>query len=156
MNNGTDSTGGYLVLLVNCSSGNASIIDWQANKVRRVVRSTLAAETLSLCEGLEASIYLNGIMEELVGCTVDIHAFIDNRSAVDAIRSTTLVDDKRLRRDISAVKQMLEKGEIKTVHWVPGEQQLADVLTKRGVNGYKLLEVIHEGKIDPKIIHKVG
>ena len=84
--------------------------------MRRVVRSTLAAETLSLCEGLEAAIHLNGILEEVTGIAVDIHAFIDNRSAVDAIRSTTSVDDKRLRRDISAVKQMLERGEVRTVH----------------------------------------
>ena len=155
LNSGTDSTGGYLVFLVNQTSGNAAILDWQSNKVRRVVRSTLAAETLSLCEGLEAAIYLNGVLKELTGMTVDIHAFIDNRSAVDAIRSTTSVDDKRLRRDISAIKQMLERGEVKTVHWVPGDQQLADVLTKRGVNGLKLLEVLHSGRIDYNILHKL-
>ena len=155
LNNGTDSTGGYLVFLVNCNSGDAAILDWQANKIRRVVRSTLAAETLSLCEGLEASIHLNSIIEEMTGSSLEIHAIIDNRSVVDAVRSTTTVDDKRLRRDISAVKQMLELGEVKTVTWVPGDQQLADVLTKRGVNGYKLLHAIHTGKIEQEILHKI-
>ena len=155
LNNGTDSTGGYLVFLINYRTGNAAILDWQANKIKRVVRSTLAAETLSLNEGLEASIHLNGILQELIGVTVEVHAVIDNRSVVDAVRSTTTVDDKRLRRDISAVKQMLECGEVKSVTWVPGNRQLADVLTKRGVNGYKLLEVIQTGKIEQEILFQM-
>ena len=156
LNNGTDSTGGYLVFLVNGNSGNAAILDWQANKIKRVVRSTLAAETLSLCEGLEASIHLNSIIEELTGSSVDIHAIIDNKSVVDAVRSTTTVGDKRLRRDISAIKQMLDVGEVKTVTWVKGDQQLADVLTKRGVNGNKLLHALHTGKIEQEILHKIN
>lgn len=156
LNNGTDSTGGYLVFLVNCHSGNAAILDWQANKIRRVVRSTLAAETLSLCEGLEASIHLNSMIKELTDSSLNIHAIIDNRSVVDAVRSTTTVDDKRLRRDISAIKQMLELGEVKTVTWMPGDQQLADVLTKRGANGNKLLHTLHTGHIDQEILHKIN
>ena len=152
LNNGIDSTGGYLVFLMNKDSGYAAVLDWQANKIKRVVRSTLAAETLSLCEGLEAAIYLNNLIEELTGHTLEIHAIIDNRSVVDAVRSTTTVDDKRLRRDISAVKQTLETGEVKTITWVPGNLQLADVLTKRGSNGYKLLNTLHTGKIDHEIL----
>jgi len=62
------------------------------------------------------------------------------------VKSTTVVDDKRLRREIGAIKQMLERGEVKTVQWIPGSEQLADVLTKRGVNGHELLSVIQQGK----------
>ena len=44
---------------------NSCPIDWQGNKIKRVVRSTLAAETLSLQEGSEAAFYLRSIMKEL-------------------------------------------------------------------------------------------
>ena len=155
LNGGIDSAGGYLVFLAASSSGNTAIIDWQANKIRRVVRSTLAAEALSLCEGLEAAIHVNNLIEEATGRPLQIHSFIDNRSVVDAIRSTTTVDDKRLRRDISAVKEMIETGTVKSVTWVPGHQQLADVLTKRGVNGMKLLQVLHSGKMEQEILQKI-
>ena len=155
LNNGTDSTGGYLLFLVNSMNAKASILDWQANKIRRVVRSSLAAEALSLIEGLEAAVLINNILQELLGLTVAVHAVVDNKSVVDAVLSTTSVDDKRLRRDISSIKEMLEHGEVTTVNWVPGFKQLADVLTKRGVNGSKLLEVIQTGKIDLDVINEI-
>ena len=96
------------MFVVNSLNGDAAILDWQANKIRRVVRSTLAAETLSLCEGLETSIHINNVLEELIGVKVDIHAVIDKKSVVEAIRSTTAVDDKRLRRDISSIKELFD------------------------------------------------
>ena len=153
LNNGTDSTGGYLLFLVNSRNTKASILDWQANKIRRVVRSSLAAEALSLIEGLEATVLINNILEELLGLTVAVHAVVDNKSVVDAVLSTTSVDDKRLRRDIGSIKEMLDCRHVTSINWVPGFKQLADVLTKRGVNGSKLLEVIQTGKIDLDVIN---
>lgn len=146
LNNGVDSTGGHLVFIVNHETGKVALAEWQANKIRRVVRSTLAAETLSLCDGLETAIFVNGMIEEIFGKRLGVHAVTDNRSVVEAINSTTMVDDKRLRREISAIKEMLSKDEVCEISWVPGREQLADVLTKRGVNGCKLLQVIQSGK----------
>lgn len=63
-------------------------------------------------------------------------------SVVDAISSTTSVADKRLRREISAIKEMLSGNEVTSIKWVPGKLHLADVLTKRGVNDASLLQVV--------------
>ena len=149
LNDGVDSTGGHVLFITNSKKKECSVLDWQANKIRRVVRSTLAAEALSLCEGLESAIHARDMIEELMNFkakTIGIHGFVDNQSTVDAVKSTTVVDDKRLRREIGAIKQMLERGEINTIQWIPGSEQLADVLTKRGVNGLELLSVIQQGK----------
>lgn len=149
LNDGIDSTGGSIVFVTNQTNKQCAVLDWQANKIKRVVRSTLAAEAMSLCDGLETAIHLRDLIEEVHGFqtgTIEIDALIDNQSTVDAVKSTTVVDDKRLRREIGSVKQMLERGTIKSVKWVPGSDQLADVLTKRGVNGCKLLQVIQKGK----------
>ena len=51
INDGTRSTGGHIVLLVDCH-GKCCPLSWHANKIKRVVRSTIAAETLSLQEGI--------------------------------------------------------------------------------------------------------
>ena len=79
--------------------------------------------------------------------SLPVRGVIDNKSTTEAVRSTTVVSDKRLRRDIASVKEMLTCGYVKQIDWVPGDQQLADVLTKRGVNGSKLLSVIQKGII---------
>jgi hypothetical protein len=53
---GTGSVGAHVAFLVD-KSGACCPIDWQANKIKRVVRSTLAAETLSVQEGHDSAYY---------------------------------------------------------------------------------------------------
>ncbi len=142
LNNGKDSTGGHIVLLMNTRTNMCSVLDWQSNKIKRVVRSTLAAEALSLCDGLENAIFLRDVLAEVWNTPekIKILGVVDNMSVVDAISSTTSVADKRLRREISAIKEMLSGNEVTSI-----KLQLADVLTKRGVNDASLLQVVQEG-----------
>ena len=149
LNDGIDSTGGHIILLTNANRKMCVAIDWQANKTRRVARSSLTAEALSLCDGLDNAIYLRDLIEEILNVsphTIKIHARVDNQSTVDALNSTTAVHEKRLRREIGSMKQMCERGIVKSIDWVPGSEQLADVLTKRGVNGCELLQIIQSGR----------
>ena len=152
VNEGQGSVGGQLIFMVDRNQRSASI-DWQANKVRRVVRSTLAAETLSLVEGLENALYHRVLISELTGRNADsihISAIIDNKSCYEAMHSTSLVDDKRLRLEMAELKEMLEKGRVHRVEWEPGSEQLADCLTKKGANGLLLLQVLYEGRLRRK------
>ena len=118
-------------------------ISWRANKIRRVVSSTLAAEALALQEGIDESIYLQRMLSEM-SLAVPIHVYVDNRGLVDALHSTKLVQDRRLRIVIGALKQTMER-EINAVKWCPGEHQLADCLTKKGAKGSQLLHVFQNG-----------
>ncbi len=101
--NGTGSVGAYVIFLtdgvVYCP------LDWHANKIKRVVRSTLAAETLSLQVGYEAAYYLNCIIEEMTGYKCVMYALVDNKSIVESIHLTSMVDDKRLRIDVASLKE---------------------------------------------------
>ena len=62
------SQGGHIVLVTD-SYNNSSVISWSSNKVRRVVRSTLAAETLSFADGAESAIYFSNIIQEFFPVT---------------------------------------------------------------------------------------
>lgn len=121
-----------------------------AGKIKRVVRSTIAAETLSLQEGLESSFYYRKMIENILGLkdkTVPIIAYVDDKSVIEAVYSTKLVDDKRLRVDIAAISESLARNEIREIRWCPGKVHLADCLTKRGAAGYSLLQVLKEGRL---------
>lgn len=59
---------------------------------------------------------------------VPIIAFVDNTSVVEALKSTKMVDDKRLRIDIAAIKEIKNNNVL--VKWIPGKVQLANCLTK--------------------------
>ncbi|KAK6191184.1 hypothetical protein SNE40_002922 [Patella caerulea] len=149
LNNGLGSTAAHILWLVD-SNHNSCPISWHSAKIKRVVRSTLAAEMLSLQEGLESCVYYRSILTNLLGIDpsdIDIIAYVDNKSVIEGIASTKLVDDKRLRIDIAAIQESVQKHEVKHIKWIKGDDQLANCMTKRGANGFTLLKVLHQGLI---------
>ena len=78
----------------------------------------------------------------------------DNQSAVDSIYNDTMVAEKRLLRDLAVIKEMVERKEIRKVAWIPGEEMLADALTKHGVDGKPLLGALRKGILDCKYLRE--
>ena len=146
------SQGGYVVFITDYS-GNKCPITWQSRKVRRVVRSTLAAETLALVDAAEAGIYIATLIVEILGKEserVPVKCYVDNKSLVDSIYSTKSVEDKQLRINIAVLRDLVSKGDIQSVSWVRSSAQLADVLTKRDANCCPLLTAITGGSATKK------
>ena len=136
-------------------TGNCCPIAWNAHKIKMVVRSTLAAEMLSLGEGLEAGFYYRQMLEEIHGLdfkTINIEAYVDNKSVIEAVSSTRMVEDKSLRVDIATIQELLKFLEVNRIQWVPGHLQLANVMTKQGASGYNLLKVLQSGQMLSEII----
>ena len=67
----------------------------------------------------------------------------DSDSLYDTSSSTKLVQDRRLRIEISA---MCENEEIKLL-WVNSKNQLSDVLTKKGASSKNLMKTLQSGRI---------
>ena len=109
-----------------------------------MVKSTLAAETLALLEGAEASVYLADILRQVTNLDkrLKIRCLTDNKSLYEALSSSKQVEDKRLRIDISVIDDMISRGEIDNVGWVGTSHQVADCLTKRGVSSKRLLDLL--------------
>ena len=146
---GVSSTSGIIVFLAD-AFGNLNPISWRANKIRRVVRSSLAAETLAFQEGLEEAVYLRKLLSELDNSIqLPIHAYVDNRSLYDALNSTKMVDDRRLRIDMGSLKQTLE-NDVSSVSWISGKDMIANSLTKRGADGSALLAIFQRGRVADK------
>ena len=136
------SQGGTIIFLKD-SFGQRCPLFWQSKKLKRVVRSTLAAEASALAEGAERAIYIAKKIEEITKCTqIQIRCFVDNKSVVDALQSGKEVDGRLSRIDMAAIEEMVEKKEI-SVSWIGTSGQLADCLTKRGASTEKLREALY-------------
>ena len=147
LDDGVSSVEAHLVFLEN----NRKIcpLAWHTGKIKRVVKSTIAAEALSLLVGLEDACYLREMLEETLGLckfSIPIEAYFDNKSVTEAIQSTKMVDDKRLRLDLAAIKELISDQQVQSVKWCPGHLQLADCMTKRGACTYRLLSIIQSGQ----------
>ena len=144
------SQGGYLIFLVD-DLGRYCPLAWQSRRIRRVVNSTLAAECLAAVEVAEACVYLATILKELLSwkpahhkgdAEFPISIMCDNKSLVDAVHSTTSVENKRLRIDISVLRDMVSQSHIAEFRWISTHLQVANALTKSGCSSLYLLNVL--------------
>ena len=137
---------GFLVLLSD-SSNKCSPISWDSNRIKRAVRSTLAAETLALNDGCDTAFFASKLSCSIlssVGTELKIVAVTDNQSSVDAIHSSSLISDRRLRVEMSALRQYQASSQVDFQN-VKGTHQLSDVLTKRGASNKLLLATLQRG-----------
>ena len=72
--------------------------------------------------------------------------FTDNRSLYEAVNTSSLVADRRLRVEVSMLRQMSEHSEL-NLQWINTHDQLADILTKRGVSHTDLMTALQEGRL---------
>ena len=111
-------------------SNNSFLLSWNSTRIKSVVRSPLAAETLSLVDGCETALYLSDLVRSVSVLGEDscpgIISITDNKSLFDAVHSY-----RRLRLDISAVREMCVR-EVVCVKWIETRGQLSDVLMKKG------------------------
>ena len=145
---GFSSAGGFVIFLVG-ENGNSCPLYWEAKKIRRVVKSTLASETLAAVEAVDMAYYLGKMLSQILynkEKKMTVELYVDNHSLYDNVYSVKNVSEKRLRIDLAILKEMIQNGEVK-VFWVDSKVQLADVLTKMGVNPMKIARVFENGSL---------
>ena len=135
---------GFVILLCG-KNGKSSPLVWTSHKLKRVVKSSMAAETMSMLEDAEYAVLLKALITEIYAPD-DTHipttCIIDSKSLIDAIASTKIIEDKHLYIDICSLRDMLSHKEINEVKWTPSVKQLADFLTKGTASPEHLTQVI--------------
>ena len=119
------SARGYLVFLVD-SASKCCLLSWGSNKVKRVVKSTTAAECLALLDGLEDAFLLKSILGEIFGMSNErmrIIARTDHKNLYDAIHSSLPTTEKMLRIDIGIIKEMLKSKKVESIERVENHEQ---------------------------------
>ena len=73
-----NSCGGKVVILRNSKSNKASVLSWRSKKLKRVVSSSTAAETLAMVETISDMIYTKAILEEIIKseCEIKIPMYV--------------------------------------------------------------------------------
>ena len=153
------SAEGFVVFVVDKNSGKSCPIMWKTKTIKRVVRSTLAAETTAAVDGLDNAFFISKLLFEMLFGNfagnprsrtdlMPMFAFTDNDALYRNAHSTTMVREKRVQIDLAVIKQMLERGELASFKWIPAGKQLADVLTKQGADPLKLALAFESGKLE--------
>ena len=144
------SQGGYILFWLE-KNDKYMTIAWQSKHIKRVIKSTLAAETLAMIYLAEACIFYRKFLLEILQLkdnSDNIKIFIktDNSCLYDSIHSSTPILDERLHTEMAILREMSERKEIAEISWIPTDVQIADSLTKKGVPSFKVLWFISEPK----------
>ena len=146
-----NSVAGTVVLLVNKVTNKATVPLWKSKKIKRKVASSLAGETLAMTMTIGEVVYMRAVLCYLFGKRMeDIPAivFTDSNNLFKSVHSSSQVEDTWLIPDVAMIKDALEQKVISEVRLVPGERMLANCLTKAGVTGTELLEVLRTGEYE--------
>ena len=127
---------------------------WKSKKLRRVVKSVMAAETLIQVEATEACFWLANLLSETLYCKPNddrnkkIECYIDNHQLYQSVYSIRPIQDKGLRTEIALLREMINKKEITKINWIENKYQIADCLTKYGASSEKLLNTLKTKSIE--------
>ena len=90
---------GFIILLSD-KYNNLTTIAWSSIKLKRVARSTIAAETLALSDGCDTSYFVTSLAKEMMFTkqhnNINTEAFTDNRSLYETLHTTKSILDKCL------------------------------------------------------------
>ena len=137
------SQGAFITFIIG-KNGLYSPIAWQSRRLRRVIKSTIAAECLAAIEAAENTILIAFALKQfLKNSSIKTLLYCDNKSLVSSVHSSTNVEDKRLLIDICVLRDMISQKELTDIVWVPTNLQLANCMTKNSASIYSLLFVLN-------------
>ena len=106
------SQGGFIIFLYKSDKNYAPIL-WNSRKIQRIVRSTLAAETLAMEEALEKCHIVRSMLLEI--CNRDaksvlfpIHCYTDSKSLLESVHSIKTLKEKRLKVDVCVIRDSIQ------------------------------------------------
>ena len=139
------SQGGHILFLAD-NKDNCCPIEWKSNRIKRVVRSALAAESLACADCVDTVVYWSGALTEIFMLSAHVpETIIDSKSLYDNLNSTKTVSDRLLRLDINLIQENVQYNNIK-ITWTKTENNLSDILTKAGVCSRPILSTMRGGK----------
>eukprot|EP00435_Cladocopium_sp_Y103_P055859 s19_g18.t1 len=170
-----ESQGGYVLCLAHKDilerkRAPCWIIDWSSKKLKRMVRSSVAAETLAGQNGLDAIEFFQALMSEtLYGITpqefrtntpkIPSCLVIDSKGFYDAVTrscsSQSISVERRLMIDYAIARETIEKQGV-LVFWVNNLRMVADALTKLKGDTRPLFEILEGGTFLIKLCLESG
>ena len=147
-------TSGRIIYLSNEDETRVSPLAWKSKTIPQVCKSAKAAETraLDICadEAIFVARVLNEIMTGKKGQTKEKQMRVtikcDNMGLKQTLHSTHQIEEKMLRPIVQNIKDLLTKGFIESITWVPTEECQADLMTKKGSKcKEKVTEIIQTG-----------
>jgi hypothetical protein len=132
---------------------NVHLLEWLVRRLRRVVRSTFAAELNALTDSIESLILIQLALHQIFCGTHEsadqlllklehgalyppIDLFVDAKSVSDALAAADCCtpQESSLKTHLITIRDRLCRGLVRSVSWTDTRDMIADCLTKGGID----------------------
>jgi hypothetical protein len=134
------------------------LVEYESSTIRRVVRSTMAAESAALSKSLDRQLYLRLMVETLLYGQPELQdkdwrtelripgiLVTDAKSLYDSLqKDESLPAERQTPLDVLVAKDLIEQKCI-SIRWLPNAHQFADFLTKPEVVTPNLQVFLRQG-----------
>ena len=109
----------HILFSLSIQMKNLILISWQSKKIKRMVRRSISCDVLAMLDGMDSALYIAALLNKLIyhksEQKIPIYCVIDNKSLCEALTSNKCVTEKRLRIDISALKEAIKNSDIEHI-----------------------------------------
>ena len=81
-------------------------------------------------------------LSQLMNVSMKLRLFTHSRLLLDSIGSSGPIEEKAWRQSVAYIKQELEDEDVIAYSWIPGEEIVADILTKQGSRREEMDEIL--------------
>ena len=114
-------------------------LDWTSHKQNRVSYSPYGAEIIACSRADDRGFYIKMAMTALTGCHNRHELAVDSKALYDTATTLHQSDEYRLRMTVQRIRNSFESGELDVLRWIPGTSNIADALTKRNLELYRIV-----------------
>jgi hypothetical protein len=105
-------------------------IMWVSRRLVTVASSTCQAEYMALGHATRHCLWIRNLLYDIIGCQFVVKIYCDNQSAVKiGCEEASNKRTHHIEREYYVTNQALYEGKT-SLKWIPGTDQIADVLTK--------------------------
>lgn len=106
-------------------------LSWIPHKSKRPVKSIGAAEILAASEGMDEGKVPSSDICIMLGIDIELSKAVDSKDLLTSLSTQCNSIDRSIRRDENSISYEFETHKVNQIYWIPGVQNLADILTKR-------------------------
>ena len=148
---------GYLsgIFLPANGGGIYHLLDWLSGKQGRVAFSSTGSEINAAATSTDRGSMMAECLTVFFGSKKQLpfSLIVDSHGLYSTITTLREGADYRLRPTVSRLRDSFENGEISTMQWIPGTENLADALTKRNIVMFrKLNDVMTSGFLNIELL----
>ena len=79
---GVSSCGGQVVTIRDSKTNKTCVMSWRGRKLKRIVTSSTAAETLALNDVISEVVFIKAVLGEILGEVIEmpVHVYTDSKS----------------------------------------------------------------------------